>query len=69
LIHLEENEMFFDNDGNTIDIEVRGEREFDKCYFRVKDIMDGFGLKKLHSTITDKRSDGYMKIYTINIFT
>ena len=61
LIHLEDNEMFTDNDGNLIDIEVRGEREFDKCYFKVRDIMNGFGLKNLHKTITDKRHDGYIE--------
>jgi len=59
VIHLEEHEMFYDNNGNPIEIEVRGEREFDKCYFKVKDIMDGFGLKSLHNTITNKEYDGY----------
>lgn len=53
LIHLDYNEMFANNDDNLIDIEVRGEREFDKCYFRVKDIMDGFGLKNLHVIINE----------------
>ncbi|XWV26726.1 hypothetical protein QJ857_gp0329 [Tupanvirus soda lake] len=61
IIHLEDHEMFTDNNGNLIDIEVRGEREFDKCYFKVKDIMDGFRLKNLHKTIIDKRYDGFLE--------
>ncbi len=56
LIHLEDNEMFTDNDGNLIDIEVRGKREFDKCYFKVRDIMNGFGLKNLHVIIIKEES-------------
>lgn len=37
------------------------EREFDKCYFLVKDIVEGFGLKKIYDTITYKRYDNYKK--------
>jgi len=59
-IELEENEKFVDNEGNIIEIEVRGEREYDKCYFKVKDIMDGFGIKRLNEYIVDKRREGYV---------
>lgn len=61
LIHLTKKEKFRDNDGNIIEIEVRGEREFDKCYFRAKDIEKGFELKHLCNTITNKEYNGYQK--------
>ncbi len=30
-------------------------------FFKVKDIMNGFGLNNLHKTIIDKRKDGYIE--------
>lgn len=59
LIYLDDDEKFYDNDGNILEIEVRGEREFDKCYFKVNDIKKQFGIKLLHKTITQKNS-GYV---------
>ncbi len=50
-----------DNDGNIIEIQVVGERDVNKCFFKVKDIMNGFGLNNLHKTIIDKRKDGYIE--------
>uniref|UniRef100_A0A6C0LTG8 Bro-N domain-containing protein n=1 Tax=viral metagenome TaxID=1070528 RepID=A0A6C0LTG8_9ZZZZ len=61
IVHLDDYEKFVGNDGNLVEIEVRGEREYNKCYFKVKDIIDGFGLKKLHTTIIDHRYNGYME--------
>lgn len=61
IIELEDNEKFIDGDGNVLEIEVRGERECDKCYFKVKDVMDEFDMPKLHDTLKDKRNSGYMK--------
>ncbi|AUV59039.1 hypothetical protein [Bandra megavirus] len=40
-----------DNSGNIIEIEVRGTRDHDNCYFRVSDVAVGFGMKDLHATI------------------
>src|SRR6056297_2224652 len=57
-IYLENHEMFYDNEDNLIDIEMRGEREFDKCYFKVKDIINGFKIKRLDATIIHSDS-GY----------
>ena len=45
MIGLEDHEKFIDNDDNVIEIEVRGERELNKYYFNVKDIMKGFNIK------------------------
>ena len=59
LLHLSEEEMFKDSEGNLIEIEVRGEREHTKCYFKVKDVMKGFEMPSLNELLTDKRKDGY----------
>uniref|UniRef100_A0A6C0LR55 Uncharacterized protein n=1 Tax=viral metagenome TaxID=1070528 RepID=A0A6C0LR55_9ZZZZ len=32
-----------------MEIKVKGERKYDKCYFRMKDIMDGFDIKNLYT--------------------
>ena len=59
IINLEDNEKFIDNDGNIIDIEVRGCRKHDGCYFKVIDIMKGFDIKYLNKVITNEK--GYLR--------
>ncbi|AAV50280.1 hypothetical protein [Acanthamoeba polyphaga mimivirus] len=54
IIKLSKKEKMKDNSGNIIEIEVRGTRDHDNCYFRVSDVSVGFGMKKLHDTITKK---------------
>jgi len=51
ILHLTDNDKFQDKDGNILEIEVRGERDPNKCYFRVKDVSKGFKLKGLRRTI------------------
>lgn len=34
ILELNDEEKFKDKDGNILEIEVRGERHFDKCYFK-----------------------------------
>jgi|688.fasta_scaffold216641_2 hypothetical protein len=60
IINLEDNEKFKDNEDNFIEIETRGEREVDKIYFKVKDVMIDFNMPNLYTTIIDKRTDGYI---------
>jgi hypothetical protein len=60
IIILEDNEKFKDNEGNIVEIETRGEREVDKIYFKVKDVMIGFNMPNLYTTIIDKRTEGYI---------
>ena len=60
IIDLEDNEKFIDNDGNIVEIEVRGERDYEKCYFKVKDVMDGFDIKYLNDVIINKNRNGYI---------
>jgi len=62
IIELKKNEKFQDDEGNIIEIEVRGEREVDKCYFRVSDVADGFDIARLKDIILNKASG-----YCINI--
>lgn len=51
IIVLKDSEKFQDNDGNVLEIETRGKREFDKIFFKVKDVSEGFGIKKLQDII------------------
>ncbi len=52
---IEEDEKFKDANGQSIDITIRGEREYDKCYFRVKDVSRGFKMPNLEKSILDDR--------------
>lgn len=56
ILELKEEEMFKDDEGNVIDIEVRGERDVDRCYFKVEDVSNGFDLPNLQITITNNDS-------------
>jgi len=51
-ICLDQEEKLCDSEGNIVEIEVRGERNPDKVYFKVSDVADGFGIKSLNVTIT-----------------
>lgn len=56
IIKLTKKEKMRDNSGNIIEIEVRGTRDHDNCYFRVSDVAVGFGVKDLHNTIIKSNS-------------
>lgn len=56
ILDLEDNEMFKDADGNLLNIEVRGERKYDKCFFKVKDVSEAFDMPRLYDTIIHKDS-------------
>lgn len=47
---LRDNEKFMKDD-KIFDIEIRGVREYDKCFFRVKDISNLFNIPNLQITI------------------
>lgn len=59
ILELTEEESFKDADGNIMDIEVRGKRHHDKCYFRVKDIAKCFNILNLRNSLTRKEQCGY----------
>lgn len=58
IIDLKKSEKLRDTDGNIIEIEVRGERQYNKCFFKVYDVMNGFKMPNLHKTII-RRNNGY----------
>jgi len=51
---LKKSEKLKDNVGKIVEIEVRGTRDHDNCYFKVYDVARGFGMKKLHNIIIRK---------------
>jgi len=51
IVELNESEKFKDNTGKTFDIEVRGEKNVLKCFFKVNDIGIAFEMKNLSKTI------------------
>lgn len=58
LIELKKSEKMRDNEGNIIEIEIRGTRNYNNCFFLVKDVATGFGMKNLHDSII-KKNRGY----------
>jgi protein involved in ribonucleotide reduction len=55
ILDIEDYEKFKDTDGHIINIIIRGERNYKKCYFRVKDVSKGFNMPNLQKTIIDER--------------
>jgi hypothetical protein len=56
ILELEDHEMFTDTEGNTLDIEVRGERDPEKCLFRAADVAKAFEMKNLCNDLVKPRS-------------
>ena len=54
ILELTNEEKFRDKDGNIINIEVRGERQHNECYFKVKDVSDGFCMANLNTVLVNK---------------
>jgi len=53
---LSKKEKFHDNEDNVYDVEIRGERHYQKCYFKAKDIGKIFNIKDVQSLLTRERS-------------
>jgi len=56
IIHLSDNEKFKDDEGIQLEIETRGEREVNKIYFKVKDVMVSFSMDNLDKNIHDNKT-------------
>lgn len=54
LLELSDEEKFKDGKGNILEIEIRGERHHEKCYFKVKDIAEAFDIPSLSTTLLHK---------------
>ena len=65
ILVLSNNEMFKDSDNNIIEIEVRGAREHNKCFFKAKDISKEFDIPSLIDNIKDIRSEYIEKTHYI----
>lgn len=57
ILILEDEEKFKDSRENILEIEVRGEKNKDKCYFNAKDIEKIFNINRLRDSITTKTSN------------
>ena len=61
IIVMDDGEKFRDEHNNVVDIETRGSRTVDGIYFKVKDVMIGFAMLTILTTIIDNRRDGYVE--------
>lgn len=57
ILKLKDEEKFKDAEGNVLNIEVRGERYVDKCYFKMKNFKECLDLKNLDKVILNKNTD------------
>jgi len=68
ILQLEDREKFHDKNGKILNIEVRGDRKVNKCYFKVKDISTFFEMPNLQKVLSSN-DNTYEKIIDYNIFT
>jgi predicted GIY-YIG superfamily endonuclease len=61
ILELTNEEKFKDLQGNIIEIEVRGERKHNNCYFKVRDVMDKFEMPNLNRTLNNKENNEYKR--------
>lgn len=59
LIQLEDFEKFMDDEGNTFNVETRGERSEEKIFFKVKDISKIFEMKDFAKVTIFNKDRGY----------
>lgn len=53
---LSDEECFRNKDGEIIQLDVFGELEYNKIYFELNSVADGFGLSNLRNSVYDPRS-------------
>ncbi len=69
ILELADHEKFKDNEGNIVEITVRGTRHHEKCFFRVKDVSEGFDMPNLNKVLTDNDRDAYNEKVHYKYFT
>lgn len=57
MVYLEDHEMFHNDNGDTMDIEVRGEKTQDGIFFNAYDVGKAFDYPRINVVVTDERSD------------
>ena len=60
ILEIDEHEKFKGSNGKILDIEIRGERNPKKCYFKVSDISKEFEILSLDTTL-QHQDRGYEK--------
>jgi hypothetical protein len=68
-LELEDEEKFHDTDGNILEIETRGERDVDKIFFRVRDVMKRFDMPGLNIVLINKEYERGKHFKTFNTLT
>ena len=66
LIDLSIKERFKAEHKSFIDIEIRGKREVNECYFKVKDVEKAFNIDRLRHHMTDQRKEGHTSGYKLD---
>lgn len=51
---------FIDDEGYIYDVEIRGERDYRKCYFLASDIAECFDIQNLETHLTRERNQKYV---------
>jgi hypothetical protein len=67
ILHLDDCEKFKDSDGNSVDIETRGNRTSKGIYFSAKDVAHVFEMPRLLDVITNK-DRGYIENKHYNFY-
>jgi hypothetical protein len=63
ILELENTEKFVNIDGKILDVEIRGTREINNIYFKVKDISEKFELGDINKTLYSGTSTFIKKIH------
>lgn len=63
ILELKEEEKFTDINGNKLEIEIRGTREINGIYFKVKDVADKFGLGDVSHTLLQKNTSFVINLH------
>lgn len=61
VLELDDDEGFFDEDGERLDIQVVGERDVDSCFFRLEDIANAFGIANLKKMVLGTKYDRFQE--------
>jgi hypothetical protein len=57
LVHLDDNQMFKDANGDPMDIEMRGEKTMEGAYFKAYDVGKAFNVNDINTILTHTTSD------------
>lgn len=71
-IFLNEDQKFKDENGKLLKIEMRGDRNYEGCFFKVKDVSEAFCMPSLYTTLLDNRCNyklnTHYKYFNNNVF-